>query len=212
MAEGIEVSGLSDSDLEAQEQAKYEKAWDVKEYRDFSPGEGMVIPFIHRVGKPVLKDENGKPIPPPTMYDYGAGTGRAALYFKLGGFDMIPVDIAKNCLDDFVELVLGDRLMVANLWDLPEDMPRADYGFCTDVMEHIPPEKVDAVLENIRRTCKSIMFGICFHDDHFGEDMGEVLHLTVKPFRWWRDKLRTYGNLIDARDLIWNGLFYVEFE
>ena len=40
-------------------------------------------------------------------------------------------------------------LLVANLWDIPIEMS-ADWGFCCDVMEHIPTERVDRVLGVIR--------------------------------------------------------------
>jgi len=182
------------------EQAKYQKAWRLDDYRDVSPGEGFIIPFLQVSGA-----KKGS-----SLRDYGSGTGRAALFMRLAGMDVELVDIADNCLDEHVAMVLKDRLRIHCLWDLPADMAVSDHGYCTDVMEHIPEDKVDEVLENIMRTCRGCFFNISFHEDHFGKRMDEVLHLTVKPFKWWRDKLRKLGTLKDARDLCFHGIFYLE--
>lgn len=189
------------TDLATAERQKYEKIWNNKNYRLVAPGESFVLPFIKSV----------RPKKGSTIYDYGTGTGRAALFLTLRGFDVTPLDIAENCMDEEVAERIGDKLQLVNLFDLPEDMPAKDYGFCTDVMEHIPPEKVDTVLGNIKRTCGSCFFNICFTEDHFGETIGEHLHLTVEGFEWWLDKLREFGTVTQGRDLINIGVFYVEF-
>ena len=84
-----------------------------------------------------------------------------------------------------------------------------DVGYCCDVMEHLPPEKVDAVLKRIFKNCESCFFSIHFGEDSFRKVVGHPLHLTVKPFSWWLDKLKEYGTVNDARDLIGMGSFYV---
>lgn len=188
-------------DLSAQalEKEKYNKIWELDKYRRVAPGEQFLIPWLQ-----VANPNKGS-----SIRDYGTGTGRAALFMRLSGMKVEMVDIADNCLDEHVQLALGDHLTIACLWDLPYDMPVTDYGYCTDVMEHIPPDHVDDVLENIFRTCKECFFNISFHIDHFGQEIDDVLHLTVKPFVWWRDKLKNYGELVDARDLLFHGIFYV---
>ena len=64
----------------------------------------------------------------------------------------------------------------------------AEYGFCTDVMEHIPPDKVDVVLNNILHAAQSVWFSICLIPDDCGVLIGEPLHLSVHPFEWWKKK------------------------
>jgi hypothetical protein len=187
--------------LADQERAKYNKTWDYEDYREFSPGEGLFVHFLTSVN----------PARGTSVRDYGVGSGRAALFMKLSGFEVSIVDISYNCLDEHVATILGDQLIVCTLWDLPDDMPVVNNGYCTDVMEHIPPEKVDDVLAEIKRTSENCFFNICFHDDHFGEKVGETLHLTVKPFLWWLDKLNEYGTVKEARDICFTGLFQVEW-
>jgi hypothetical protein len=86
-----------------------------------------------------------------------------------------------------------------------------DYAYCCDVMEHIPTEYVMATLQNIMATCtEGAFFYICLVPDGFGALIGKPLHLTVRPFMWWRDKLAELGEVVDARDLIMNGMYYVK--
>jgi len=183
--------------IAAQEKAKYKKAWEHKAYRNYSPGEHVSVHYVLK-----CSPKRGR------MIDFGTGTGRGALILHKLGFDITMIDIADNCLDDEVKDEIGDRLVIGNLWD-KLDLPKAEEGFCTDVMEHIPEEKVDAVIENTLRLCDRVFFHICLREDHFGQELGEHLHLTVKPYLWWLNKIKEYGEVLDARDLINNGWFYV---
>jgi hypothetical protein len=168
------------------EQYKYEKAWEHGAYRNYSPGESIVQYYINRCSPR-----------PGRLIDFGAGTGRAALELHKRGYDVSMVDIATNCLDHQVRSEIGDRLVVGNLWG-KLDLPKAPEGFCTDVMEHIPPERVDAVIDNIIGLCDRVFFQICLVDDRFGDEIGEHLHLTVQPYEWWLEKLSGYGTVIGS--------------
>jgi hypothetical protein len=180
-----------------QEQAKYEMCWSHDEYRAFSPGERIVQHYLSALN-----------IEPCKVIDFGAGTGRASLALHKAGFDVTMIDIADNCLDPEVQQEMGHRLKIGNLWERM-DLPRAAEGFCTDVMEHIPPEYVDDVIRNIMRQCDRAFFHICLLPDHFGEEYETELHLTVRPYTWWKRTLEQYAQILDARDLIHNGWFYV---
>ena len=180
------------------EKEKYEKAWAHKAYRNYSPGEKMVIPYLC-----IAKPKAGS-----TITDFGTGTGRAALMLHEMGYNVQLIDIAENCLDDEVKEQIGGKLGIMSLYGGPCWIRHSEHGYCTDVMEHIPPEFVDETLKNIFRSADKVFFQICLQEDHFGQELGETLHLTVKPFTWWRDKLGEYAEIIEARDLIHNGLFY----
>ena len=62
-----EMLGISD------EQQKYTKAWNVKDYRNVSPGENCVDMFLDVVAD--LSPDSERQ----TLCDLGAGTGRAAI-------------------------------------------------------------------------------------------------------------------------------------
>ena len=179
------------------ERKKYQKAWAHDDYRNYAPGEVLIEHYVQQI-----RPSKGRWI------DFGTGTGRAALAMHRRGFDVTMIDIADNCLDAEVKKEIGNRLVIGNLWQ-PMDLPRAPEGYCTDVMEHIPEDHVDAVVKNALSLCDRVFFQICLREDHFGQVLGEHLHLTVKPFTWWLKRLQQYGEVRDGRDLINNGWFYV---
>lgn len=179
------------------ERDKYRKAWGHDDYRQYSPGEFAVSEYI----------QNCKP-KRTTVIDFGTGTGRAALALYNLGFDVAMIDIADNCLDKDVADKLGRNLLIANLWD-KLDVPRSEEGYCTDVMEHIPPEHVQAVIENILNLCNRAFFQICLTEDHFGKVLGEHLHLTVQTYDWWREMLSGYGHILYEKDMGNDAQFYV---
>lgn len=164
--------------LEQSEREKYEQIWEIPGYRNMSPGEDL-IPSFHEACKPAIGD---------TILDLGCGTGRATAALTAAGFPAIGVDHASNCLDSGVDIEFKQH----NLWELPEELV-ADWVYCCDVMEHIPPEKVDEVLSRMNKACKKgAFFNISFEDDFFGSKIGQKLHLTVRNYQWWIEKLEQH--------------------
>lgn len=190
----------SDANISDFEGAKYRRMWaDVQGYRNFSPGLAAVWVFL----------KNVVPVNGATLLDIGCGPGRAAAWFARFDppFDVHMVDIADNCLDDDVADFIGDRLVVGPLWDKTLEVPKCVYGFCCDVMEHIPPEKVDDTLENISRWCDITFFDISNTDESWGDKIDSKLHLTVEDYRWWQEKLQKHGKLLHATDLAGHSIF-----
>lgn len=169
---------------------KYRAMWAVDAYRSFSPGEAQATRF----DLPNLLRRFGAR----TMLDAGCGSGKTSRYVLTnapGEFELFGFDIADNCLDPYFDAIKARYLTVGCLWRR-EDFPR-DYDavVCTDVMEHIPTDKVADVLANLRAVCRRVaFFGIALVDDLFGPlELGEPLHLTVKPAEWWLERLRDAG-------------------
>jgi hypothetical protein len=129
--------------------------------------------------------------------DFGCGTGRGALMLALfGGMRVKMLDFAANCLDAEVAEACKTqptRLSFAE-HDLTQPSPHtAAYGYCCDVMEHIPPEDVRKVLFNILASAQHVFFGISTVPDHLGSLIGETLHLTVQPMAWWVQQIQELG-------------------
>lgn len=164
------------------EQQKYELMWQRPEYRKYSPGEQVAGMFLEMVK------------PQGMVLDIGCGTGRGGLAISR----VCPVtliDIADNCRDEAAR-----RLPFISA-DISVEIPiQAQYGFCTDVMEHIPTEQVEAVLRNIATACKTAFFQICTLPDSMGALIGEQLHLTVKPAAWWKDELQKHWKQVAVYD------------
>lgn len=195
------IQPVQKTDNEAE---KYRRMWEFDSYRKYAPGEHVVNDFL----------KQARPKQGDTVIDFGAGTGRGALMISLlSGVDVTMVDFASNCLDKDVRDMLpaqshAFRFVEA---DLRKPIPvSAKYGFCTDVMEHIPPEDVDAVLDNILKSAQHVFFQISLVDDACGEMIGEKLHLTVKPYTWWIDKFHKHDAAIHwSEQRGGNALFYV---
>lgn len=172
-------------DLLAQERDKYRTIWGDAQYRVVSPGARHLASAIEWMA----------PEPGATFTDWGCGTGRAADELFARGFDVRLVDLAGNAYVGALPFV------EACLWDLPPEMPATEYGFCADVMEHIPTEHVDAVLAGIRlRTGRKCYFQIAlFHDSHFTQ--AGPLHLSVFPGEWWEAKLMCHFDKIEVRKI-----------
>lgn len=157
------------------EQSKYERLWrDHAAYRAVAPGEHLADVFIGLA----------KPQPHHTVIDFGCGTGRgAAKIARRTGATVLAIDFVDRCMDADVEGVEFRQHDLAQ--PLKLERP-ADYGYCTDVMEHIPPEQVEAVLANIVSSARRVFLCISTVEDRMGALIGEPLHLTVQPPSWWQ--------------------------
>ena len=182
-------------DTLASEQSKYESIWGIPAYALRSPG----LRHLDKMLKMV------KPEDAATITDWGSGSGQAADRLHELGYKVSMVDIAANSYKGKYALPLA----VASLWDMPESIKATEYGICCDVMEHIPPEFVDATLAEIaKRTQKKVFFQIAlFHDNTYTQ--AGPLHLSVFPIAWWVEKLGNHFSRVEAEGLEKAHLFAV---
>ena len=166
------------------ERAKYEKMWAQPAYRERSPGFRLVATAFDWMGM-----REGQ-----TLCDYGAGTGRASQWLADHGLRGTAFDIAENAITEF-----DGPKVIGTLWDMPA-FGTFDYGFCCDVMEHIPPEHVSDCLKGIAlRTARCAFFQIALFECHMGKGIGEHLHLTVKPTNWWVAALQRHFGSVEIK-------------
>lgn len=167
----VDPKDLSERDL-------YRLMWQYQTYRDFSPGEGLVGKFLDLV----------KPEPGSQVIDFGCGTGRASIALQAAGLSPIMLDFADNCLD------MEAALLPFFEADLSKPIPlTAPYGFCSDVMEHIPTKDVPTVLANITKAAKKVFFQISTVPDAMGALINKRLHVTVQPLEWWMAAFERLG-------------------
>ena len=172
------------------EQIKYEKMWEIDDYRIVAPGEQSASIFL----------QQAHPLPDSTCIDFGCGTGRGGLMIALMGNMIVKlVDFAENALDEEVRnacVTQPTRISWVQA-DLNQPIPvTASYGYCTDVMEHIPPAEVNTVLKNILRSANHVFFQISTEDDVMGERIGEPLHLSINPYEWWLKTFRQHDVVV----------------
>lgn len=162
------------------EQAKYKRLWgEHKQYRAIAPGEQLADHFLSLA----------RPQPHQVCFDFGCGTGRGAARIAKR-CQVVGFDFADNCLDDSVR---GAFEFVQHDLTQPISREVADFGYCTDVLEHIAPDDVRQVLSNIVTAARRVYLNISTVPDHLGSLIGEQLHLTVQPMDWWRDELKALG-------------------
>lgn len=197
---GNEVAKILDI---SEEQQKYLKTWNVDDYRRVSPGE-MNVPMFLKALEEIAPDHEGQ-----TLIDFGCGTGRAAKMLD-ESFDVTPMDFAINCLDKDVAEHFADRFVEHDITQ--KTHLRADWGYCTDVMEHLPPEQIDDALAVMFEAADNLFFQIATIPDHFGQhpDIQEQLHLTVWDYDQWLEKFAEHGVIVHrSMDLPHHVIFLV---
>ena len=177
------------------ERDKYTEMWTVPDYHVCSPALYWMDMFFQ-----VAKPEFGQ-----TVLDVGAGAGAGSRELKKRGLAVQAFDLTASAWkhDDI-------RLMVGSVWrDLPNVSPPYDFVFCSDMMEHLPTEFVALAVSEMLRVCGKAFMTVSFQQEFHGQFIGQHLHLTVKPFIWWRNIFRECGTVYEARDMIGDGLFLV---
>lgn len=163
--------------LTLREHEKYKKMW-ASGYGEYSPGLEAVPEADEFFQWCIAK---GQILRPDSLIDFGCGECKALNAFWNKGYTpCYGVDI----------VAVTPQVIQACLWNLPDDLPRASFGFCSDVMEHIPPEKVRQVFEQINNKVDAAYFRIATIPDSTGRDIGEVLHMTVGPLSYWISIMR----------------------
>ena len=129
--------------------------------------------------------------------DYGSGTGRAEKGLLEFCSRVNMVDFASVALEDDARALIGEKLTytVASLESLPNDFPEADWGICINVLMTVDPEKLDAILKEIRRTCKNLIIEVYdIPDMRLGRDLTTIKGDAV----WWADKMREYWPVVES--------------
>lgn len=191
------------TDVTKQEADKYSEIWSHPDYQvATSPGLANVERFMS-----VMKPAVGS-----TIVDIGCGAGVAGMEFQKAGMRVHWLDITDAGLIPAVDRSL---FLQYALWD-PRWPHRGrsmgwDYGFCCDVLEHIPPEYTMLCIDRMMRRCRTVWLQIALRPDVYGPKLlGEPLHLSVYSFDWWKVRIATIAKIVDARDLIDDGLYILE--
>jgi 2-polyprenyl-3-methyl-5-hydroxy-6-metoxy-1,4-benzoquinol methylase len=186
--------------ITARETDRYQELWQaVDAYGAYAPGEVFLPLFIEMSGSVIRT----------SVLDAGCGSGKGAVALREAGFP-------KVTLCDLTDAGLTPEarsfpFVSACLWD---DLRRScgfhDWVYCCDVLEHVPtPFTMLVVTRLLEVARRGVFLTISLMPDQFGVWVGQSLHETVQPFTAWRDQLATVGELVEARDLLTNGIYLV---
>lgn len=90
---------------------------------------------------------------------------------------------------------------------LDEPPAPADMVVCTDVMEHIEPDLLDNVLDDLQRLTKKVLFvTVATRPAKKTLADGRNAHLIVEPYDWWLPKFISRFRL-DTFNRIGDGMF-----
>ena len=154
--------------IEQSEQLKYEQLWKNGSYRSKS-----AIPFAYWLMAETLLEGR--------ILEIGCGDGATMKELANHGI------VIRGC-DITLEGCPGPGPVdECPAWDLPYSDGEFDCTFSTDVLEHIPPEKIMATVKEILRVTRKISI---HQIATFA--MGEE-HLMVKPITWWNHIFYTKG-------------------
>ena len=105
-----------------------------------------------------------------TILDYGCGQGSLGRALRGLGYEVRDYDPA----------IPGK--------DVPP--PPADLVVCTDVLEHIEPACIDAVLDDLKRVTRKALF-VVIALTPAGKVLpdGRNAHILLRPADWWADML-----------------------
>lgn len=66
----------------------------------------------------------------------------------------------------------------------------ADIVVCTDVLEHIEPDRLEAVLDDLQRLTRRVLYvHVATVPAHKTLSDGRNAHLIVEPWSWWRERM-----------------------
>lgn len=193
------------SSLLASERETYAQMWSgVEDYSTHAPGEHYLPLFLQCVGD-VRKGV--------TVLDAGTGSGKGALALEAAGFTVRACDFTDagyRGTAPFYDACLWSDLSTVTRGFGHVSRTRADYVYCTDVLEHLPPQFTMLAIEQTLRVCrKGLFLTVSLVPDSFGVWAGKSLHQSVFSFVQWRDWLKEVGTVEEARDLIGNAMFLV---
>lgn len=113
-----------------------------------------------------------------SVLEVGCGNGLLCEFLAHAGKKVTGVDLVQGPYDRRSK---GYAFMTRHL--VKERLPNEyDVTLCFDVLEHIPEEDIDTVLENIGQSARSFVLSIAGYGH-------APIHPTVKTPGWWLNKL-----------------------
>jgi SAM-dependent methyltransferase len=141
-------------------------------YRDF--------PVHHVTARHILAKR------PSSVLEIGAGRGYVLQKLAREGVRGVGLEISKHC---FLTRVTPN-LINHDVCEAPWIDEKFDLAYSIAVLEHIPENKIDLVLEELRLCSVRGIHGIDFgaNDDSF-----DKTHVLLRPFEYWRAKFDEHG-------------------
>lgn len=125
---------------------------------------------------------------PESVLEIGCARGYLLKRLQDLGIRAEGLEVSKHC---FLTRAC-DGILQHDICNTPWPIPDGAYDLCFSiaVLEHIPEDKLPAVLNEIHRTCRRGLHGIDFGDTDDGFDQ---THCTLKDRNWWVKLFAEHG-------------------
>lgn len=145
-----------------------------------------------------------------TLLDVGCGDGTTGLAYRDLGFDVTLSDLSDEWL---VPEARALPFVPHAVWQPFPQMARLggryDVVTAVDVLEHVPEAFTMLAVSQLLHLGRRVFLTIALQPDTWGIWVGKPLHRTVQPFTWWRDHLREVGVVLECRDCLAFGLYWM---
>jgi len=128
------------------------------------------------------------------LLDVGSACGALVKGFLARGADALGVEPDPWMASHPVEGLDPARLLNAPMEAAPVEPETFDLAHSSQVLEHVPEEKVDAHLAAIFRALKpgGLFFAALALDTTPGAETDKT-HVTLRPYDWWRERIAASG-------------------
>ena len=134
---------------------------------------------------------------PKSVIDFGCATG---LYLTEFECKKLGVDLTEDAFNDEVRKIDRELLKTADLTKI-QDFDQYDLGLCIEVLEHIPEEFTDQVIENMVN-CSDCWVVTAAPPGQTGTN-----HVNCQPQGYWEEKFWRQGfqrDYVEETWLVWS--------
>lgn len=121
---------------------------------------------------------------PESVLEIGCAKGYVLRRVQAAGVRVQGMEVSKHCIDTRATDPILEHDMTVTPWPFKDQ----EFDLCVSmaVLEHIPPDKMEAVASEIRRVSKRGLHGVDFgdHDDGF-----DKTHCLFRDKAWWEKTL-----------------------
>lgn len=166
-------------------------------YVDYKWLPELTIPLAFKIAK-ALDFPKGK------ILDFGCAKGYLVKALRLLGFDAYGVDISEYAIDNSDRDVRNYISHVSML----NALGSFEAVIAKDVLEHIPYDQIDEVIDQIMSRCEKFFVIVPLGDgkkyviDDYELDS---THIIREDISWWSNKLYRSGSVIDVR-YVWGDI------
>ncbi len=139
------------------------------------------------------------------VFDAGCACGSILQGFKKLGHKVVGMDLNKHMIDLGKQEFgfLDSELMAGSIAETPLPDESVDLLHTAQVLEHIPDEYTDAILDEfVRITKKGGRIFVCLDAIKAGQTkemyMGDPTHVNIQPTLYWTRKFAKRGLLFDT--------------